>query len=370
MRMFNLSIDSSTFIGNLAQSLPLQIGSGMTQALNPAFANGGAILLRGSAAASVDGQDSLTALVSNCNFTSNLASGGGSAVFIESGSTLQLSRSVLSNNVGFIAAILCQGVAKIESSLFANNSAAVVASDFFLSCVSSTCQVVVSASTFVLLEDSENVKQFLRNQNVFGKFQSLSSCVIRSFICQGGLFAPKISLKKDSRFFDFRNANRACKSLSLSIMNADSEISSDIPDPDFSCAAGSVPTCSAGLSAVFPTTLLATLSTALYMFPLFQSQTALIPIRKGECSCQPCPPNTFQGTNMLPYQSFKAGSPFAEASVFFCRPCPFGGICSDPSILRVTPGFYLWQTNNASNFNVAVAAEKLAPGYGFELESG
>jgi hypothetical protein len=38
--------------------------------------------------------------------------------------------------------------------------------------------------------------------------------------------------------------------------------------------------------------------------------------------------------------------------------------------MKAIPGFFLWQTSDASNFNVAKTAKKLPPGYGFELESG
>jgi hypothetical protein len=367
VRMFQTFIDSSSFIGNSASTRPFQINN--ASLLNPAFANGGAILLRGSASAAIEGRDSVSAVASNCNFTRNAASGGGAAVFIESGSTLTLSQSVVANNFGFIAAVLCQGMASIASTLFVNNSAAVVASDFFLSCVSAACEAVVSDSTFISLEYSENEEQVLQNEKILGSFQLAKICFINSFVSQGNLFAPKISVTPSSRFIDLRNARGGCKSLTLSIANVDLDLVSKGFNPDFSCGAGSVPTCTGGTSAVFPISALSSLTTILYEFPSFKSQTVLVPVLKRQCTCQPCPTNTFQGIELLPYQGFP-NVPFAEASNFFCKPCPFGAICTDSSIMKAIPGFFLWQTNNASNFNVAKTAEKLPPGYGFELESG
>jgi len=101
---------------------------GANTLFNPAFANGGAILLRGpetSTSSSANNTTSVSAVVYNCSISKNAASGAGSAIFAESSSILHLSHSVLSYNYGFIAALACQGKVNIASTKFANTSAAV-----------------------------------------------------------------------------------------------------------------------------------------------------------------------------------------------------------------------------------------------------
>jgi hypothetical protein len=59
---------------------------------------------------------------------------------------------------------------------------------------------------------------------------------------------------------------------------------------------------------------------------------------------------------------------FDEAA-FFCKQCPSGADCTDPSVLKATPGFFLWETNDPNNFNITKNAKRLPPGYGAEPSS-
>lgn len=324
VRSFASVITSSSFTGNLARTRPFTgyFGSGNVL-FNFAFANGGAILLRGtesspscSPSSSANSTPPVSAVVYNCSISKNAASGAGSAIFAESSSILNLSHSVLSCNYGFIAALACQGKVFIASTKFANNTAAVVSTDFFLSCASE-CGANISSTTFAFLEgtaysiqqkqDADRTGTILFNQPV---------CAITFFTVQGNNYAPIMTVDRSNQFFDSRNSQGNCSTKSLLAAVVDSGIMSSFA-PDLMCSSGQVPTAATSVSAVFSIVSLDQIRTVLYPYPSFSQQTELIPVTKFQYSCRPCPANTFQGLKLLSLSSPAVSDTSFDEAAFF-----------------------------------------------------
>jgi hypothetical protein len=378
VRSFASVITSSSFTGNLARTRPFTGAFGPTILFNPAFANGGAILLRGpetSTSSSANNTTSVSAVVYNCSISKNAASGAGSAIFAESSSILHLSHSVLSYNYGFIAALACQGKVNIASTKFANNSAAVVSTDFFLSCASE-CGANVSSTTFSCLEEGAYSIEANQSANRTGTTRFLQkACDISFFTVQANNYSPSMIVDRDNQFFDSRSSQGACLTSTLITAVVDMGPTSNFL-PDLMCSSGQVPTLAASVSAVFSIVSLSAIPTVLYQYPSFSKQTELVPVAKRQFSCQSCPANTFQGAKLLSLWSLLSNPSNINVDKlsFFCKPCPSGADCTDPSVLKATPGFFLWETNDPNNSNVTRNAKRLPPGYGAEpspaIESG
>lgn len=345
---------------------------------NPSFANGGGLLLRGDANASSN--DFLTANVINCNFTRNGASGTGSAIYLESGSTLGISLSTLSYNTGVAATVLSQGIITVTSSVFSFNTALYIANDFFLSCMSGACSANISSTNFSTQEGASYHNQKLQDVSKSGLQGSESNvqgfveqvCQIASIVVTGnGPYAPVFQMSSDSLTIDFRDAKLFCTKLGLILLNvavAEVSLSQSYLNANCRCSSGQLPASSSGIGAVLPLVILSSIGTVLYQYPSFKSQSEIVPFRKYQLSCLPCPPNTFQGINPLNLQDFYLQSyqsnSINDSTVFFCKQCPAGANCSVTSVLQVLPGSYLWNTSIARNFYVSNMSVSMPPGYG------
>jgi hypothetical protein len=373
VRSFASVITSSSFTDNLARTRPFNnVFGSMGVKLNRAFANGGAILLRGpeTFTSSSASTASASTFVYNCSISKNAASGAGSAIFAESSSILHLSHSVLSYNYGLIAALACQGKVKIASTKFTNNAAAVVSTDFLLSCASE-CGANVSSTTFSCFDDAAYSIQRHQSANRTGTTALLqNACDITIFTVQANSYSPSMNVGRDNQFLDSRSSQGACLTNTLITAVVDSGPSGDF-SPDLTCSSGQVPTLAGSVSAVFSIVSLSAIPTVLYQYPSFSKQTELIPVAKRQYSCQPCPANTFQGVKLLSlyYDLSPTSFNFNNNVSFFCKPCPSGADCTDPSVLKATPGFFLWETNDPNNSNITKIAKRLPPGYGAEPTS-
>jgi hypothetical protein len=377
LRKFSAYIAGSSFADNSALTSPF-FGPG--NLFNPSFANGGGLLLRGDA--NTSSNDHLTAIVINCKFTRNAASGTGFAIFLEPGSTLGISLSTLSYNTGVAATVLSQGIITVTSCTFSFNTALFIAIDFFLSCMSGACSASMSSTNFSTQEGASLYNQKLQDVSKSGLQLAASSdgfkdqvCQIASIVVTGnGPYAPFLNIANDSLIIDLRDAKLFCTKLGYIILNAVvSEVSIYIPNSavnaNLGCSSGQLPATSSGIGAVLRLVALSSIGTALYRYPSFESQTNLVPFDKYQLSCLPCPPNTFQGFNTLYLQDFirqrlQFFNSINVSTLFFCRQCPAGANCSVTSVLQVLPGYYLWNTSNASNFYVSNVSVSMPPGYG------
>ncbi len=377
LRKFSAYIAGSSFADNSALTSPF-FGSGGV--FNPSFANGGGLLLRGDANASSN--DFLTAIVINCNFTGNAASGTGFAIFLEPGSTLRISFSTLSYNTGVAATVLSQGIIIVTSCMFSFNTALYIASDFFLSCMSGACSASMSSTNFSTQEGASFYNQKLQDASKSGLQVAAQQSAFKDQVCQiasvvvtgNGPNAPFLYISTDSLIIDLRDAKLFCTKLGHIILNAVvSEVSIYIPNSavnaNLRCSSGQLPATSTGIGAVLRLVTLSSIGTVLYQYPSFKSQTDLVPFEKYQLSCLPCPPNTFQGFNPLNLQDFIRQrflffTSINDSTVFFCKQCPAGANCSVTSVLQVLPGYYLWNTSIADNFYVSNISVAMPPGYG------
>ncbi len=379
LRKFSAYIAGTSFADNSALTSPF-FGSDGT--FNPSFANGGGLLLRGDA--NTSSNDHLTAIVINCKFTRNGVSGTGFAIFLEPGSTLDISLSTLSYNTGLVATVLSQGIITVTSCMFSFNTALYIASDFFLSCMSYNCAANILSTNFSTQEGASYYNQKLQDASKSGLQLAASNpefiasvCRIASIVVTGnGPYAPFLYIANDSRIIDLRDAKLFCTELGQIILNAAVVEVGIFPpsahaevDANLGCSSGQLPASSSGIGAVLRLVTLSSIGTVLYQYPSFESQTNLVPFNKYQLSCLPCPPNTFQGFNTLYLQDFirqrlQFFNSINDSTLFFCRQCPAGANCSVTSVLQVLPGYYLWNTSNASNFYVSNVSVLMPPGYG------
>jgi len=377
VRKFSASIAGSSFTDNSAITSPF-FGAYYGVSFNPAFANGGGLLLRGSAIASDN--DFLTATVTNCNFTRNTASGAGFAIFLEPGSTLGVSLSSLSYNNGVSGTITSQGITTITSSLFSFNTALYIANDLFVTCMSAACSANVATTTFSTPDGYVYHNQKLQDAVKAGFVPAtlgdnaipfkMQVCQISSVVITGnGPNAPFIEILDNSNFIDLRDEKGFCSQIgvfSLSVAFFDVSVVSTGANQNCRCSSGRYPSFTSGISAVLSLVALSSVETILYQYPSFKSQSQVVPILKYQLFCLPCPPNTFQGINPLSLSDYSKAN-LTETTPFFCKPCPAGGNCTNTSVLNVLPGSFLWNTSNANNANVSVFSRRMPPGYGARL---
>jgi hypothetical protein len=374
LRKFSAYIAGSSFADNSALTSPF-FGSGGL--FTSSFANGGGLLLRGDA--NTSSNDHMTAIVINCNFTRNGASGIGFAIFLEPGSTLDISFSNFSYNIGLAATVLSQGITIVTSSVFSFNTALYIVNDFFLSCMSGACSANISSSNFSTQEGASFYNQKLQYISKSGLQPAALNPDFRSQVCQSasivatgnGPYAPFFQVSPDTLIIDLRDAKLFCTKLFLIILNlvvTDSKPSPNPTSADCQCSSGQLPAPNGGIGAVLPLVTLSSIGTALYRYPSFESQTDIVVFVKFGLSCLPCPPNTFQGITPVTLQNFNVqlgrSNSTNDSTTFFCKQCPAGANCSVTSVLQVLPGNYLWNTSIASNFYVSNVSVPMPPGYG------
>jgi predicted outer membrane repeat protein len=361
VRLFAATIASSSFADNTALSRPFFTKSDSFD-FNAVFSNGGAVLLRANA--SLTGGELLTVNITSCNFTKNSASGTGSAIFVEDGCVLSLSQSLLSNNFALGGTLTSSGALYVSRSSFINNTAHYLASDVFISCVTINCAATFSSSTFVTLEAAafEEVKK--RGALITGSEAITSNvCDLSIMLVRANGFAPQLTSSSDTTFIDNRNDKQVCGKNDLLIALVDNDMKTEF-SVDFTCSTGQYPDRYRSIIASLSRVSLQQYKTALFQYPSFQSATALYSFFSFTYVCRACPPNTCQGIQPLSYFANRDPITLSSDHRAFCKPCPSGARCSDTASLNVTPGLYLWSTNNESNYNISSYAERLPPGFG------
>jgi hypothetical protein len=363
VRLFSSSIASSSFADNAAISRPF---FNSKFEFNKVFSNGGALLLRANA--SLTGGEPLSVDIVSCNFTRNAASGTGSAMFVEDGCELSLSKSVISYNFALGGTLASSGVVKVSDSIFANNTVHYVASDIFISCGTDKCGAMFSSSTFVILEAAEFLTQKSEGTARTGtQLVTSDVCELAVLLVRANGFTPQVSSSSDVKIVDNRNAKQMCGKKDYLIAIVDNNMNSKF-SIDFTCSNGFYPDRYSSIIASLSRVSLQQYQTALFQYPAFQSATELASFFAVNYICRTCPPETCQGITPLAY--FANQIPDTGSTDFrtFCKPCPNGARCGDTSSLKVTPGLFLWSANNASNYNISSYAERLPPGFGASEE--
>ncbi len=362
VRLFAAAIVRSSFVDNVAVTRPFFVKSNSND-FNMVFSNGGALLLRANASST--GGEPLTADIISCNFTKNAASGTGSAIYVEDGCAMSLSDSLLSYNFALGGTLSSSGFLSVFGSSFINNTVHYLASEIFISCVTPKCAANFSSTTFVTLEaaafQEDKNKGSLRTGS-----QAITSdlCELAILLVRANGFTPVLSSSSNTKVIDNRNAKQKCGSKNdLLIALIDNDLKSDFTI-DFTCSTGQYPDRFQSIIASLSRVSLQQYQTALFQYPSFQSATALSSFFSLSYVCRACPPNTCQGIKPLPYFANRDEMSGTTDHKTFCKPCPYGARCSDTSSLNVTPGLYMWSTNNDSNYNISTFAERLPPGFG------
>jgi hypothetical protein len=370
VRLFIVHVLSSSFVGNLARTSPfLRSDSGF----NSIFSNGGALLFNENAKGS-----SKRHSITSCNFSKNVASGAGSAIFAEVGATLTLSHSSLTANYALGGTLVSSGFIEIVSSVFNENTAIFLASDILITCASPVCGTRFSSLTITSSEVSDYAAQarvararlgsgpnghdFVGNSTNTGEN---IPCTIPIMSVRGNGYTPGI-FSTNAKVFDLRNSKQRCTLQNFNdmfITIIDSQTSGGLIDIDFSCSVGQYPHASSSIGAGLSRVTLNQSATRLFQYPSYQSSTDLNPYSTVQLLCRQCPPQTFQGINLLSYSDRSRSNLMTDPDIF-CKRCPSGADCGNVASLRVIQGLYLWSAMNASNFNISVKAERMPTGYG------
>jgi hypothetical protein len=342
---------------------------------NRIFSNGGALLFNENAIAS-----SKVHSITSCEFSKNVASGAGSAIYAEFGTNLTLSHSSLTANYALAASLVSSGFISIVSCVFNNNTAVYLASDILLTCVSSVCGSIFSSLLITTLEFNDHDAQMRMARKRLGpginghdhvENVTGTTCSIPIVSVRGNGYAPVI-VSTNARIVDLRNSKQNCTFQSFTemfIATIDSSTSSNSIDIDFSCSIGQHPHATSNIGASLSRVALTRSATALFQYPSHQSSTEVQPYITTQLLCRQCPPQTFQGINLLSYsdrrnQTRKFQNLLFTDPDFYCKRCPLGADCDDVSSLKVIPGLHLWSAMNPSNYNISDKAERMPSGYG------
>lgn len=371
VRLFIAHILSSRFVGNLARTTPFIYHSSN---FNNIFSNGGALLLNENAKV-FSKEHSIT----SCNFSNNVASGTGSAIFAEVGTNLTLSHSSLTANYALGGTLVSSGFASIVSSVFNDNTAVYLATDILITCASPVCGSNFSSLKITSLEVSDYAAQArvtrarlgsgLNGHDVVGSSTPTGQdipCGIPIMSVRGNGYTPRI-FSTNSKVFDLRNSKQICteqnfNDIFITIIDSQTTGGNNI-DVDFSCSVGQYPHAASSIGAGLSRVTLDRSATRLFQYPSYQSSTALYPYITVQLLCRQCPPQTFQGVNLLSYSDRNRTGLLTDPSIF-CKRCPSGADCGNVASLKVVPGLYLWSAMNSSNFNISVKAERMPTGYG------